>query len=167
MAFIGEGDDLADHLWCPVEAQMRGGALDRFPIGHGGVELADLVRHAHKSLELAGAQAANPPLASSFPSSKHKAWSRRATAIRRTPKRRARSSASDVGADTETSVPAPKIAALATISNEQRLVMTKNPLSGAMALRASAPIVLSSALCRPTSSRTTTIAPSRPRHAAA
>ncbi len=32
--------------------------------------------------------------------------------------------------------------------------MTKNPLSGATRARASAPIVLSSALCRPTSSRT-------------
>ena len=131
MALIGEGDDLADHLRCPVQTQMRGGALGRFPLGHGGVEIADLIGHAHEFVDLAGRQAANPPLASSFPSSKHKAWSRRATAITRTPNRRARSSASEVGAETDTSVPAPKIAALATISNEQRLVMTKNPLSGA------------------------------------
>ena len=39
--------------------------------------------------------------------------------------------------------------------------MTKNPLSGAIAPRTSAPIALSSALCRPTSSRTRTIVPSR------
>ena len=58
-------------------------------------------------------------------------WSERATAIRRMPKRWARSNASEVGAETETSVPAPKIATLATISNEQRLVMIKKPLSGA------------------------------------
>src|ERR1700688_3279878 len=154
MAFIGESDDLPNHLWRPVEAQMRGRALGRFLLGHGCVEVADLIGHAHKSVELAGGEAANPPLASSFSSLKHKAWSRRATAITRTPKRRARSSASEVGADTETSVPAPKIAALATISNEQRLVMTKNPLSGATPAREIAPIVLSSALCRPTSSRT-------------
>ena len=59
------------------------------------------------------------------------------------------------------------MAALATISNEQRLVMTKNPLSGATRARASAPIALSSALCRPTSSRDSRIFPSRPHHAAA
>src|SRR3984885_10173903 len=146
---------------------MRGRALDSLALGHGSVELADLIGHAHQSVELAGGQAATPPLDSSFFSSKLKAWSRRATAITRTPKRRARSSASEVGADTETSVSAPKIAALATISNEHRLVMTKKPLSGARPARASAPIALSSALCRPTSSRTRTIAPSRRHHAAA
>src|SRR5258707_6750850 len=147
MAFIGESDDLANHLWRPVEAQMRGGAFGRFLLGHGCVEVADLIGHAHKSVELAGRQAAIPPLASSFSSLKHKAWSRRATAITRTPKRRARSNASEVGADTETSVPAPKIAALATISNEQRLVMTKNPSAGATPARASAPTGLSIAFC--------------------
>ena len=31
MAFIGEGDDLANHLWRPVEPQMRGGVLCRGP----------------------------------------------------------------------------------------------------------------------------------------
>ena len=68
MAFIGEGDDLANHLWRPVQAQMRGDPLSRFPLGHGGVEIADLIGHAHESVDLAGRQAANPPLASSFPS---------------------------------------------------------------------------------------------------
>src|ERR1700722_5404290 len=87
MALIGKDDDLANHLWRPVEAQMRSDPLGRFPLGHGGVEIADLIGHAHKSIELACRHAANPPLASSFPPSKHKAWSRRATTIRRTPKR--------------------------------------------------------------------------------
>src|SRR3984957_1646492 len=119
---------------------MRGSARGRFPLGHGGVEIADLIGHAHKSVELAGGQAANPPLGSSFRPSKHKAWSRRATAIRRTPKRRARSSASDVGADTETSVLAPKMGAFGTISNDQRLVMTTSPLPASAPARASAPI---------------------------
>ena len=69
--------------------------------------------------------------------------------------------ASDVGAESATSVDAPKAAALATISNEQRLVMTTKPSVGRRRpSRSSAPISLSSALWRPTSSRTATIAPS-------
>ena len=43
---------------------------------------------------------------------------------------------------------------LATISKEQRLVMTKKPLSGSAPARQQRPISLSSALWRPTSSRT-------------
>src|SRR6478735_9556432 len=167
MALIGKGNDLADHLRCPVHAQVRSSAGSGFLLRHGGVKIADLIGHTRKFVELAGRHAASPPFAWSFPSSKHKAWSRRATATTRTPNRRARSSASEVGAETETRVLAPKIAVLATISNEQRLVMTKKPLSGATPARASAPIVLSRALCRPTSSRTKTIAPSCPHHAAA
>src|SRR5271155_4561135 len=89
MALIGEGDDLANHLRRPVEAEVRGGARDRFPFGHGGVEIRDLIGHAHKFVDLAARHAANPPLASSTPLSKESAWSPRATAIRRTPKRRA------------------------------------------------------------------------------
>src|SRR4029077_16788394 len=34
MAFLGESDDLANHLRRPVEPQMRGGAVGRFPLGH-------------------------------------------------------------------------------------------------------------------------------------
>src|SRR6185437_3740872 len=166
-ALIGDDNDLAAHLRCPVQAQMRSGSLDRLMLGHGGEIIANLIGHEHQFIELAGRHAANPPVAFSVPPSKHKAWSRRATATMRTPKRWARSSASEVGAETDTRVPAPKIAAFATISNEQRLVMTKKPLSGATPARASAPIALSSALCRPTSSRTRTIAPSGPHQAAA
>ena len=63
------------------------------------------------------------------------AWSARAIAISVTPLASARSMASEVGAESATSVDAPKIAALATISNEQRLVMTKKPSAGATPLR--------------------------------
>src|ERR1700729_4015071 len=56
MALIREGDDLANHLWRPVEAQMRGCALGRFPLGRGGVEIADLIGHAHEFVDLAGRQ---------------------------------------------------------------------------------------------------------------
>src|SRR5580704_17818831 len=45
MALIGKGDDLANHLRRPVEAEMRGGARGRFPLGHGGVEIRDLIGH--------------------------------------------------------------------------------------------------------------------------
>jgi hypothetical protein len=47
----------------------------------------------------------------------------------------------------------PAIAAFCTISTETRLVMTKAPPEAGTPSRASAPISLSSALCRPTSSR--------------
>ena len=65
----------------PEQAEMRGDALGRFLLGHDGVEIADLIGHAHEFVDLAGGQAANPPLASSVRSSNHSAWSPRATAI--------------------------------------------------------------------------------------
>src|SRR5260370_30714782 len=140
---------------------MRGDAVNRLALGHGGVEIADLIGHAREFFHLSRRHAANPPLASSRPLSKHSAPSARATAITLTPNWRARSSASDVGAESDTSVSAPNVAALATISKEQRLVMRKKPPSGAKPARARAPIALSSALCLPTSSRNKTIRPSR------
>src|SRR5271166_594933 len=145
---------------------MRGCALGRFSFGHGGVEIADLVRHAHEFLDLARGHAAIPPPEPSPAVSKLSALSERATAIKLTPNCRALSRASEVGAERDTKVVAPKIATLTTISNEQRLEMTKNPSSELTPARKSAPIALSSALWRPTSSRASTIRPSRPHQAA-
>lgn len=93
--------------------------------------------------------------------------SARATAISLTPSARARSIASDVGAETETSAGAPKIAAFSTISKEQRLVVSMKPSAAPIPARRHAPIVLSSALCRPTSSRTTSRSPRLSHQAAA
>src|ERR1700734_3687292 len=73
MALIGEGDDLANHLRRPVQGEMRGGARGRFPLWHGGVEVRDLIGHAHQFVDLAGRHAANPPLASPSPPSKDSA----------------------------------------------------------------------------------------------
>ena len=71
------------------------------------------------------------------------------------------SSASEVGAEIETSVPAPNAAVLATISNEAAAGDDHKAVAGSDPPRSSAPISLSSALWRPTSSRATRMAPSR------
>src|SRR3954468_9353529 len=83
------------------------------------------------------------------------------------PSARARSSASEVGAEIATTARAPNAPAFSIISNEQRLVMTMNPLPGSTLDRRSAPISLSRALCRPTSSRSAISRPSSSANAAA
>src|SRR3984957_3560347 len=145
---------------------MVGRAVHRLFVGHGFEIIADLIGHPDQLFDLAAAHAARSPAADRSACVKIVAWSPRAIAISVTPLACARSMASEVGAESATSVEAPKIAALATISNEQRLVMTKKPSAGATPLLMSAPINLSSALCRPTSSRKATIAPSRSHQAA-
>ena len=149
------GDDLADHLRRPVEAQMRGGAFGRLLLGHGGVEIADLVGHAHEFLDLARRHAAIPPRASSCVvveaqtpcrRGRRRSGRRRSLAPFRAPARSARRATP--------ARPRRRSPPSTTISNEQRLVMRKNPFAALDAARASsAPIALSSALCRPTSSR--------------
>ena len=71
-----------------------------------------------------------------------------------------------VGAETVTSAPTPKVADFCTSSKLQRLVMMTKPVERSVPVSASTPISLSSALWRPTSSRTWTISPSRLAHAA-
>src|SRR6478735_8937996 len=70
---------------------------------------------------------------------KSMAASLRAMLTRVRPRRLARSIARDVGAETETSVPAPKIAAFSTISNEARLVTRTKPSSVPWPARSRAP----------------------------
>jgi hypothetical protein len=59
-----------------------------------------------------------------------------------------------VGAETATIIGAPMQAVFWTISIETRLLNTRKPSCAAVPVRAKAPASLSSALCRPTSSRT-------------
>ena len=56
-------------------------------------------------------------------------------------------------ADTATITETPMTAVFCTISIETRLLSSTNPLSAAIPSRAKAPAILSSALCRPISSR--------------
>ena len=73
----------------------------------------------------------------------------------------------DVGSEIVTRRVAPARTAFSTISYEQRAVERMNPAAGSCPARASAPISLSRALCRPTSSRARTIVPSKAANAAA
>ena len=147
---------------------MRGGAFGRLLLGHGGVEIADLVGHANEFLDLVRAHAASPPSASFRAVAKQSAWSARATAIRVTPKARALSSASEVGAESDDQRARAENRRLgdhleraAAGDEEEAVARRRSPA------RQSAPIALSSALWRPTSSRTSTMRPSRAHQAAA
>ena len=66
--------------------------------------------------------------------------------------------ARDDGADTATSIPIPAITAFCTSSNDALdEVSSARSLIGSSSARIAAPITLSTALCRPTSSRTRSI----------
>ena len=75
--------------------------------------------------------------------------------------------ASPVGPETAASSGAPSTVAFCTISKLARLVTTTNPVLGSVSRRSRAPTSLSSALCRPTSSLTTSIVPFNVAHPAA
>src|SRR5579864_6651996 len=77
-----------------------------------------------------------------------------ATAIRVTPAASAVRTASAVGAEMAIRIGAPMAAVFCTISTETRLVSTTAPSRGTKSALAAAPASLSSALWRPTSSRT-------------
>ena len=85
------------------------------------------------------------------------------TTISRSPAAVARSIARPVGAETVTKVGQPASAAFSTSSNEHRDESSVKPPSQQSPPRSIAPISLSKALWRPTSSRTMRIAPSAPR----
>ena len=78
----------------------------------------------------------------------------------------ASSRASAVGAETVTSAPMPNVTDFCTSSKLQRLVISTNPDAGSVLFCAKAPISLSRAVWRPTSSRTSRISPSCETHAA-
>ncbi len=72
-----------------------------------------------------------------------------------------------VGAEMATSIATPAMAVFSTISYEQRLVTRMKALAGSSPSVRAAPISLSRAQCRPTSSRTSRILPDASAHAAA
>jgi len=80
----------------------------------------------------------------------------------------ARSTASDDGADTAARAGTPAITAFCTSSNEARpLTISVVPLSGRRPASSAQPMTLSTALCRPTSSRTHNNSPPASNNAAA
>ena len=84
-----------------------------------------------------------------------------------TPDWPARSTANDDGADTAASTGTPAITAFWVISNDARpLTSNTLPLNGIRPASTAQPITLSTALWRPTSSRTASTAPSGPNSAA-
>src|SRR3984957_14928454 len=118
---------------------MVGRAVHRLFVGHGFEIIANLIGHPDQLFDLAAAHAARSPAADRSACVKIVAWAPPAIAISGPPLASPRSMASGVGAESATSVEAPKIAALATISNEQRLVMTKKPSAGAKPAMMKAP----------------------------
>src|SRR5215813_10849935 len=146
-------DEGRPHARIPELLQVVGDAGDGFIARIGGEEVGDLVGHVDEALGLHRA----PRMRWGWVTTR--TLSGRARATRVSPESSAMRRARAVGAEMATRTGMPTAAAFCTISTLQRLVMRAKPAAASRPRQAMAPISLSSALWRPTSSRTSWICP--------
>src|SRR6185312_1263598 len=152
------GDQGRAHARFPELLQMVGNAVDGLVAGIGGEEAGDLVRHVNHVLRLHWSAACIAwVMRSGWVTTRTLSGRASATSVRL--QASATRPARAVGAEMATSTGMPAAAAFCTISTLQRLVMRAKPSAASRPRQAMAPISLSSALWRPTSSRANWIRP--------